>query len=220
MKKLALLASLLVPAVAVAQPADPAPAAPQAPQAPQTPQTPQTPQAPQTTVQPTVVVGQPAPAPIVNPPIEPAPQSVVVTPPATEPQYEEVYDAYNAPVFTTGALVFAATYGASVITAASSDDNGRGNNRLYVPLVGPWLALNDRGSCDITKSSCDHETTAKVLLVADGVFQAAGVIAMLDGIFQPSSHRVVARQAKLDTKTRVRPSFAAASAGLAVSGAW
>lgn len=221
MKKLALLASLLVPAVALAQPADQAPAAPQAPQAPQTPQTPQTPASPQTTVQPTVVVGQPAPAPapVVSAPIEPAPTSVVVTPPPTEPQYEEVYDSYNAPVFTTGALVFAATYGASVITAAASDDE-RGNNRLYVPLVGPWLALNDRGDCDITKSSCDHETTAKVLLIADGVFQAAGVIAMLDGIFQPSSHRVVARQAKLDTKTRVRPSFAAASAGLAVSGAW
>jgi len=220
--RLVLLGTLLLPATVLAQPATPAPAAPaapQAPQAPQTPQTPQTPAAPNTTVQPTVVVSpnQPAPAPVVNPPIEPAAPSVVVTP--TEPQYEEVYDSYNAPVFTTGALVFAATYGASVITAASSDDS-RGNNRLYVPLVGPWLALNDRGSCDVTNSKCDHETTAKVLLVADGVFQAAGVIAMLDGVFQPSSHRVAARTAKIDTKIHVRPAVAQSTTGLVVSGHW
>lgn len=210
--RLVLLASLLAPAAAIAQPT------PSAPVAPDASQTTQAPAAPTTTVQPTVVVNPqaPAPAPVVNPPIEPAPTPVVVT---TAPQYEEVYDSYNAPVFTTGALVFAATYGASVITAAASDDE-RGNNRLYVPLVGPWLALNDRGSCDIEKSSCDHETTAKVLLVADGVFQAAGVIAMIDGIFQPSSHRVVTRTAKVDTKVRVRPSFAGASAGLTVGGHW
>ena len=121
-------------------------------------------------------------------------------------------------MFTTGAIVFGAAYGASVIAAASSDSNNdRGNRRLYVPVVGPWLALNDRGSCDITRSSCDHETTAKVLLIADGVFQAAGIIGMLDGVFQPSSHRVIARSAKLDTKVHVTPTVAQGP-GVAVFG--
>jgi len=143
---------------------------------------------------------------VVNPQTPPPP-SVVQTSP--EPQYEEVYDSYNAPVFTTGAVVFGAAYAASVIAAASSDENNdRGNRRLYVPVVGPWLALNDRGSCDISESRCDNETTAKVLLVADGVFQAAGIIGMLDGVLQPSSHRVIARSAKLDTKVHVTPTVA------------
>ena len=153
------------------------------------------------------------------------PSTVVVTPgvpaptsyaPST-PEYQEVTDSYNAPMFTTGALVFAASYGASVIVAASSDDE-RGNRRLYVPVVGPWLALNDRGSCDITKSSCDHETTAKVLLVADGIFQAAGLIAMVDGILQPTTRRVVTRSAKRDTKIHMTPTATNGNPGLAVLG--
>ena len=198
--RLALLGAFLLPAVAFAQPADP-----NAPAAPQTPQTPQTPQAPQTTQAPAVVINPPAPA---------MAPSVIET---NEPAYEEVYDSYNATMFTTGALVFAASYGASVITAASSDDNDRGNHRLYVPVVGPWLALNDRGSCDVSQSRCDHETTAKVLLVADGVFQAAGLLGMLDGVLQPSSHRVMARTAKLDTKVHVTPTVAQGP-GVAVFG--
>jgi hypothetical protein len=208
--RLVLLGALLIPAIAVAQPVDPAqpaPAAPAAPQAPQAPQTPQTPQTPQATQ---------APAVVVNPPVAAPAPSVVET---GEPQYEEVYDSYNAPVFTTGALVFAASYGASVVVAASSDDNNdRGNHRLYVPVVGPWLALSDRGSCDVSLSRCDHETTAKVLLVADGVFQAAGLIGMLDGVFQPSSHRVLQRTAKVDTKIHVTPTVANGDPGLAVFG--
>ena len=208
------LGVLLIPAAVFAQPDPTNPNDPNAPApttqpapppaAPQTPQTPQTPQSPTTAVTPTVIV---------NPDPAPAPTSYTVP----EPQYQEVTDTYNAPVFTTGALVFAASYGTSVIVAAASDGS-RGNDRLYVPVVGPWLALNDRGSCDITKSSCDHETTAKVLLIADGVFQAAGIIGMIDGVLQPSTHRVVTRTAKLDTKLHVRPAVVHGDPGIAVFG--
>jgi len=154
-----------------------------------------------------------APTPVVAP--------VVPAPSAYQPssqEYDEVSDTMNAPMFTSGALVFAASYGASVIVA--SNDDGRGNNRLYVPVVGPWLALNDRGSCDVTKSSCDHETTAKVLLVADGIFQAAGVIGMIDGLLQPSTHRVITRTAKREPKVHVTPTFANGSPGLAALGSF
>lgn len=155
---------------------------------------------------------QPTPAaPVVSPPPVPEPASYT----RTEPEYQEVTDAYNAPMFTTGALVFAASYGVSVVVAATSSTD-RGNQRLYVPVLGPWLALNDRRSCDITKSSCDHETTAKVLLVADGVFQAAGIIGMLDAILLPSSHRVVTRSAKLDTRLHVKPTAVHGDPGVAV----
>src|SRR5262245_55011894 len=138
-----LLGALLVPALASAQP------------------TPNDPNAPT----PTEVPPPPPPAPP-SPPDTPAPDSttvhgpaVIVTPPAPVvattpgPEYRIVYDSYNAPVFASGAVTFAISYGASVITA-STTDNDRGNHRLYVPVVGPWLALNDRGSCDITRASC------------------------------------------------------------------
>src|SRR4051812_43622053 len=124
------------------------------------------------------------------------PQPTVVT----EPQGTEVYDSYNAPIFTTGALVFAASYGASVAVAASNDDDSNGLHHLYVPVVGPWLALNDRPDCDAVLSRCDNETSKKVLLVADGIFQAAGIITMLDGLIVPSHHRVIATTAKIDAK--------------------
>jgi hypothetical protein len=162
----------------------------------------------------------PAPTVIVSPPPPPARAPVVVVPP--QPEYREVYDSYSASRFAAGAAVFALSYGASVITAATTD-NDRGNNRLYVPVVGPWLALNERGDCDILRSSCDHETTAKVLLIADGVFQAAGVIGMLDGLLRPSTHRVLVTN-KVDTRTRVRPtvigSVSGSAPGVSVRGAF
>ena len=199
MKTLAVLATL-VPAVALAQPT-PDPNNPQPQPAPT--EVPAPPPAPVQNQQPTVIVNQP-----------PAEGHATVI--STTPQTEEVYDYWNAPVFATGAVVFAASYGASVIVAANSsqDELDRGNNRLYVPIVGPWLALNDRGDCPIERESCDNETTAKVLLIADGVFQAAGVIGMLDGLLRPSTHRVLVTN-KIDTKTRVRPTVIGSVSGSA-----
>jgi hypothetical protein len=205
--RLVMLGALLVPALAAAQPAPNDPNAPTPTEV--SPPPPPAPPAPDTTPAPDAPVTSPGPTVIVNPPA-PAPAPVVTTMP--DPPYRVVYDSYNAPVFATGALVFVATYGASVITAATTD-NERGNDRLYVPVVGPWLALNDRGSCDITRSACDHETTAKVLLIADGVFQAAGIVGMLDGLLQPSSHREVLVTGKIDRKTRVRPTMVSSATG-------
>jgi hypothetical protein len=200
--RLALLGAMLAPAIASAQPT-PDPNAPAGEPLP--------PSVVAQTTQPTPrqIVAQ---ATMGIPPSASTPRPFVILPPS-ETEDDEVYDAYNAPMFTTGALVFAASYGASVVVAASSDNN-RGNNRLYVPVAGPWLALNERGSCDTTRSSCDNETTAKVLLIADGVFQAAGIVGMLDGILQPTSHRVSTRSAKLDTKLRVRPTLVSGGPGV------
>ena len=100
---------------------------------------------------------------------------------------DDVTDRWNAPVFSSGAVLFAGTYIASVVVASQSSHQG--DNRLYVPVLGPWLDLGTRGSCDVTLSSCDNETTYKVLLVADGLFQAVGVLGVLDGFLMPHHHR-------------------------------
>jgi hypothetical protein len=211
--RLILLGALLLPVAAAAQPADPN-VPPPPPTDPVPAQPAPAPGQQPVTNQPTVVVNPPAP--------QPAPPPVTVEAntapaPVVQPEYEVIEDTYNAPMFTSGALVFGLAYGASVISAAASDDE-RGNHRLYVPLAGPWLALSDRGSCDISRSSCDHETTVKVLLIADGIFQAAGVLAMLDGVFQPTTHRVVRHTAKLDTKLHLTPATVHGDPGVAVFG--
>jgi len=151
------------------------------------------PNAPATTTTTTVVTPAPQPAPqppvvIVNPPERP--RTTVVT---QTPETYEVYDAWNAPLFATGALVFAGSYGAAAIVAATSDHPGA--DRLYVPVAGPWLALNDWGDCPISEPRCDENTTDKVLLVADGVFQAAGVVGMVAGVLSPTHHTVYQRTA-------------------------
>lgn len=160
-------ASTLLPALAFAQPDS---------------------QAPPPTPPPVVVeVAAAPPAPIVV--AAPAPQVVVQASPAPMivEDSDDAPDAWNVPMFTTGALVFGASYGTSVIIAAANSDN-HSDQRLYVPVVGPWLALSDRGSCNSALQACDHETTVKVGLVIDGLFQAAGILGMLDGVLMPTHH--------------------------------
>lgn len=201
------LAALLVPAVASAQSPDPNHPNNPAPQ----PQDP----AP-TTVEPVTspTTAPPAsdPVVIVNPP-----PRTVITP--VEPQYETYTDNWNAPVFTSGALVFLGSYGASIAVAAASEDDSvdRGNDRLYVPVVGPWLALNARPDCPIENEQCDMETTKKVLLVADGILQAGGVVTMIAGLLQPTEHRVL-RRPVASKKVHVTPTAAYGGAGVNVFG--
>jgi hypothetical protein len=196
------LALAVVPAIASAQSADP--------YDPQTP-TPTT-TAPSTTSTTTVVTPppqQPAPVVVVPQPQEP-PRTTIVT---QQPESYEVVDQWNAPVFATGALVFAGSYGASAIVAASSDHPGV--DRLYVPVVGPGLALNDWSDCPIEQPRCDTNTTQKVLLVADGVVQAGGVITMITGLLSPTSHTVYQHTADAS-----KPKLTPTHNGFAVVGRW
>lgn len=121
-----------------------------------------------------------------------------------DPETYTVYDAWNAPVFATGALVFVGSYSASVVIAGTSDHAGA--DQLYVPVVGPWLALNDWGECPIDELRCDRDTAQKVLLIADGVFHAAGVITMLSGIVSPSYRTIVASPRTVD-KPKEKPKY-------------
>ncbi len=126
---------------------------------------------------------------------------------------ETVYDSYDGPVFTTGAVVLTASYGAALIAASSRDDL----DELYVPLAGPWLALAGREGCPIEKPECDDETTTKLLLVADGVFQAAGALAMLDAILEPS-RRTIVRPVASQSAVRVTPTASTGGPGVLVVG--
>ena len=178
------------------QPAPAAPAAPAAPQAPQAPQTPQTPQTPQ------------SPAPQQTAVVTPQPQVAVVTP--------DTEVRRTGRMFTTGLVTFGLAYGASVIVAAGSSHAG--DNRLYVPVLGPWLDLGSRGTCPVEKQSCDSETTNKVLLVGDGIIQAAGAITMFSGLLLPDHHVVATKNF---TVAQIVPvTFGSGNPGLAAYGSF
>ena len=163
---------------------------------------------------PALAVAQSHTVVLVNPP---PPQADDRTP-VTLPQYETIHDAYNKPVFTGGAVLFLGSYSASVISAAAAGDEEkeRGIDRLYIPVAGPWLALAKRGDCPAANGNCSWDTTKKALLFVDGLFQAGGVIAMIHGVLQPSSRRVVMQTSAV----RVTPTVVgqSAGAGLAVFG--
>ena len=163
-----------------------------------------------------VVQQQPAPAPVVVQ--QPAAPAVVTTPApvVAEPAPVTETSSMRTSLIASGLVSFGISYGAAVIVAGTSDR--KADHRLYVPVVGPWLDLADRGNCDIDKSSCDSETTNKVLLVIDGIFQGAGVISTVAGILTPveSTRTTVYSTNK---KVHVTPvSFGRGAPGLAAFG--
>jgi hypothetical protein len=161
----------------------------------------------------------PAPTPIVV--VQPAPDPVVVAAPQT--RYSETSTVNEGPRYNmlvvSGLVTFGVSYGAAVAVAATSDHQG--DKRLYVPVVGPWLDLADRGSCTIGSSACDGETTSKVLIVVDGIFQGAGLLAVVGGVLAPggssSSHSTSTSVSR--TGVHFAPvSFGAGAPGLAAFG--
>jgi hypothetical protein len=56
------------------------------------------------------------------------------------------------------------------------------DQRLYAPVVGPWLDLANRPACGPTTVLCNTEIAAQAMLVADGIVQAVGAIQVLVGL--------------------------------------
>jgi len=90
----------------------------------------------------------------------------------------------NRPLLITGGALLVASYGASAIVGGVSDRES--NDKLFYPVVGPWLALHDM-NCDET--ACKREGLYKALLIGDGVVQGAGVITLLLGAILPEARR-------------------------------
>jgi hypothetical protein len=80
----------------------------------------------------------------------------------------------NTPLLVTGIVVLGASYGASAIAASRSDSET--DDKLYYPVIGPWMALNDR---DCTADPCSRKTLDTTLLVGSGVIQGLGALSVL-----------------------------------------
>jgi hypothetical protein len=86
----------------------------------------------------------------------------------------------NTPLLVTGMVLFGASYGASAIAAGVS--NRDSDEKLYYPVVGPWMALNDR---DCNADPCSRKTLGTTLLVGSGVVQGLGALGMVLSLMIP-----------------------------------
>jgi hypothetical protein len=157
----------------------------------------------------TTVVEQPAPAQ--------ASSTVVATPAPAAPAGES-RDAYTGPnrrLIGTGLVTFGLSYIPSIIVAGTSDTSA--DHHLYVPIVGPWLDLGDRPGCG-PHIGCDTETTYKVLLVFDGIFQGIGALTTVYGFLSPERHEVVTTSESTRPTLHVSPANVASGYGLAAIG--
>jgi hypothetical protein len=112
---------------------------------------------------------------------------------AVEVVEEKVESAPDMRLVVSGAFVFGVPY---VISASiASESTHQGDGHLWVPILGPWLDLGDRGPLPPDNTSPrDGEITNRVFLVVDGVFQAVGALDIVSGfLFPVERERVVAK---------------------------
>ncbi|HEU4581341.1 MAG TPA: hypothetical protein VFS67_23955 [Polyangiaceae bacterium] len=123
-------------------------------------------------------------APTPKPPPENLPaMSTTAAPVLQEPVIEPTTRSSsvpNKPLLVTGVVLLGGAYGASAIAAGFSDRESE--DKLYYPVVGPWMALDQR---DCAAQPCKNETLNTVLLVGSGVIQGFGALSMVLSLFIP-----------------------------------
>lgn len=180
------------------------------------------------TTQPTqsVTVQQPAPQPVqVTQPVQPAPVATTQTTAAPYVAPEDrvtersVEHRPNKTLLSTGAGIFILSYGASVIAGVASDRDA--DHKLYVPLVGPWMDLSDRG-CTLTNPCGSNEDVAKAMIITSGVVQSAGILLALGSLIIPEStevhERTTTAKAEAKPSVSVLPVSYGAGAGIGAVG--
>lgn len=145
-----------------------------------------------------------------------APVAATTTAPA---ENREAYTGPNRRLIGSGLITFGVSYIPALIVAGTSDTSA--DHHLYVPIVGPWLDLGDRPGCGAGHIGCDTETTDKVLLVFDGIFQGIGAITTVWGFLTPEHREVTTTTAAADKPTvHVTPASLGTGYGLAAFGSF
>jgi hypothetical protein len=86
----------------------------------------------------------------------------------------------NRPLLITGLVLLGGTYGASAIVAGTS--NRPEDEKLFYPVVGPWMDLYDR---DCNLNPCSNKTLNQALLVGDGIVQGLGALGLVLSFIVP-----------------------------------
>jgi hypothetical protein len=106
-----------------------------------------------------------------------------------------------------------------VLVAAANDKWY--DNKLYVPVAGPWMSLANRPACGaLGQNSCAAEGGFKALLIIDGIAQALGAVGTVAGLVAPQTRTtVVARTAEADKKPQaIKVRFVPSSVGRSAYG--
>ncbi len=93
----------------------------------------------------------------------------------------------NRALLHSGIWTLGVAYVPALIVATES--SRAADRRLYIPVAGPWLDLSSRGKCP-ANDTCDHETTNRVLLAVDGVFQGIGALNVIGSFLFPETRTV------------------------------
>lgn len=104
-------------------------------------------------------------------------------PPPRDTPAPETREWVNRPLLVTGSVLLVASYVPMAVTAYVSDRPADQTN-LYYPVVGPWMNLADR-QCDVR--ACNNEGLNKALLIADGIGQGLGALAVVTSLFLPNN---------------------------------
>jgi len=130
----------------------------------------------------------PTPAPATAPvttTADPSPMTTV-SPIVADPN-EPVIDAtttrttfLNRPLFLTGLILFAGSYGASAAVGATTDRAD--DKKLIYPVAGPWMDLTNR---DCGGQACEQSDTHKALLIGSGVVQGLGALGLVMSLVIP-----------------------------------
>ena len=99
----------------------------------------------------------------------------------------------NRTMLHTGIWTLGLSYVPAIVVAAESERHGDKN--LYVPVAGPWMDLASRGAC-APNTKCTNETTNKVLLVIDGIFQGVGALDIIGAFLLPETRTVTTRASR------------------------
>lgn len=153
---------------------------------------------------------------VVEPPAPAAAGTTVVAPAAPRGEVRDEYTGPNRRLIGSGLVTFGLSYIPSLIVAGTSDVGA--DHHLYVPIVGPWLDLGDRPGCGPGHIDCDAETTDKVLLVLDGVFQGLGALTTVTGFLSPERQEVVRTAEAEKPGVHLAPARVASGYGLAAFG--
>lgn len=125
----------------------------------------------------------------------------------------------SIPLIMSGVVVFGLAYLPAVAVGSASGLDA--DRTLFVPLAGPWIDLVQRPGCSGAGSACNGETTNKVLLVTDGVFQAIGAVTTLSGFLTPAHRSTTVRTASEGLTWHLSPaSFGKESYGMQMAGSF
>ncbi len=118
----------------------------------------------------------------------------------------------NKPLLITGAALLVTGYVPALVISQTSE-RPIDQDKLVIPVVGPWMNLVDRG-CD--ERECADEDTNKALLIADGVVQGVGALGVVLSLLLPGK---TTQNWYLIGDTRVAPMYISKSVyGLGAAG--